>query len=63
MPFGNICNLRNVCKYSFYKRENFPQVEFVESASNIPLFFLKDEPHSSGIPEINESEKRGYLNA
>lgn len=27
------------------------------------FFFLKDEPHSSGIPEINESEKRGYLNA
>ena len=36
---------------------------FLESTLNFEHFEIKNEPHSSSISEVIDSERRAYLNA
>ena len=47
------------------KLKTFSQffIEFLESTLNLEHFEKKDEPHSSSIYEVTDSERRAYLNA
>ena len=47
------------------KLKTFSQffIAFLESTSNFEHFEKKDEPHSSSIYEVTDSERRAYLNA
>ena len=38
-------------------------IAFLESTLNFEHFEKKDEPHSSSIYEVTDSERRAYLNA
>ena len=38
-------------------------IAFLESTLNLEHFEKKDEPHSSSIYEVTDSERRAYLNA
>ena len=47
------------------KLKTFSQcfIAFLESTLNLEHFEKKDEPHSSSIYEVTDSERRAYLNA
>ena len=47
------------------KLKTFSQffIAFLESTLNFEHFEKKDEPHSSSIYEVTDSERRAYLNA
>ena len=57
-------------EYSRSNRENLPLpiqmqffIAFLESTLNFEDFEIKNEPHSSSISEVIDSERRAYLNA